>query len=82
MRRITFAGLVVLALSAVLDRSGAFRYDGDDWRNFDHQSFVVTHVADGDTVTVRPPAGGPETGMPNRAANLPASVVAPATEIC
>ena len=61
VRRFTFAGLLVLALSAVLDRSGAFRYAGDDWRTFDHKSFVVTHVADGDTLNVRAPGGGGET---------------------
>jgi micrococcal nuclease len=61
VRRWTYAGLIVLALSAALDRFGAFRYQGDDWRNFDQKTFVVTHVADGDTITVRPTAGGPET---------------------
>ena len=60
-RRLTYAGLVVLALSAVLDRAGVFRYAGNDWRAFDHKQFVVTHVADGDTLTVRPPGGGEET---------------------
>ena len=33
-----FAGLLVLPLSAVLDRFGLFRYAGDDWRNFDRQT--------------------------------------------
>ena len=61
VRRITFAGFVLLALSAVLDRSGVFRYAGNDWRAFDHKEFVVTHVTDGDTLTVRPPGGGAET---------------------
>jgi micrococcal nuclease len=61
LRRITFAGFVLLALSAVLDRAGAFRYSGNDWRAFDHKQFVVMHVADGDTLTVRPPGGGDET---------------------
>lgn len=61
LRGTAFVGLIVLALSAVLDRAGAFRYDGDDWRTFDRKSFVVTHVSDGDTLTVRPPAGGAET---------------------
>jgi micrococcal nuclease len=61
VRRVTFAGLVVLAASALLDRSGAFRYDGDDWRNFDHQAVIVAHVSDGDTLVVRPAAGGKET---------------------
>ena len=61
VRRFTFAGLIVLGLSGVLDRSGVFRYAGDDWRHFDHKSFLVTRVSDGDTLTVRPPAGGAET---------------------
>jgi endonuclease YncB( thermonuclease family) len=61
VRRWGYAGLVVLALSAVLDRAGVFRYAGDDWRNFDHKTFLVTHVADGDTITVRPAGGGAET---------------------
>ena len=61
VRRFTFAAFVLLALSAVLDRAGVFRYAGDDWRAFDHKQYVVTHVADGDTLTVRPPGGGAET---------------------
>ena len=61
VRRFTLAALIALGLSALLDRAGVFRYDGDDWRNFDHKTFVVTHVADGDTLTVRPATGGPET---------------------
>jgi micrococcal nuclease len=60
-RRLTFAGLILLALSASLDRAGFFRYHGDDWRNFDHKTFLVTHVADGDTVVVRPMGGGADT---------------------
>jgi micrococcal nuclease len=60
-RRFTYAGLIVLALSAALDRAGLFRYQGDDWRSFDHKTFLVTHVADGDTVVVRPVGGGAET---------------------
>src|SRR4051812_36959335 len=61
VRRWSYAGLTVLALSALLDRYGAFRYPGDDWRTFDQKTFLVTHVADGDTITVRPAAGGTET---------------------
>jgi len=61
LRRWAFAGLLVLALSAVLDRFGLFRYAGDDWRNFDRQTFLVIRVADGDTLTVAPVTGGPET---------------------
>ena len=61
VRRATLAGLVLLGLSAVLDRAGVFRYAGDDWRAFDQKTFVVTHVADGDTITVRPAGGGAET---------------------
>lgn len=60
-RQVTFVGLVLLALSAVLDRAGVFKYPGDDWRNFDHQTFVVTHVADGDTLVVQPSGGGAGT---------------------
>ena len=61
VRRFTFAAFVLLALSAVLDRAGVFRYAGNDWRAFDHKEFVVTHVADGDTIEVRPPGGGDVT---------------------
>ena len=61
VRRLSFAGLFLLALTAVLDRAGVFRYPGADWRAFDQKPFIVTHVADGDTITVRPAAGGPET---------------------
>ena len=52
---------MLLALSAALDRAGCFRYRGDDWRTFDHKSFLVSHVADGDTIVVRPTGGGAET---------------------
>jgi micrococcal nuclease len=56
-RRLTRRGLavalLVLALTTLLDRFGAFRYRGDDWGNFDRQDAVVTRVVDGDTVRVR-----------------------------
>jgi micrococcal nuclease len=55
------AGLIVLALSAVLDRSGRFGSSGNDWATFDQKSFVVSHISDGDTIVVRPATGGPET---------------------
>src|SRR5205085_3678793 len=58
VRRLTFAGLALLALSAVLDRAGVFRYPGDDWRAFDQKTVLVTHVADGDTIVVTPTTGG------------------------
>ena len=60
-RRFTLSGLLLLATSAALDRAGCFRYQGDDWRTFDHHAFLVTHVADGDTIVVRPTGGGAET---------------------
>lgn len=60
-RQLTFAGLLLLGATAILDRVGLFRYPGDDWRAFDQKTFVVSHVADGDTITVRPPGGGAET---------------------
>lgn len=61
VRRGIFFTLLLLLASALLDRSGVFRYAGDDWRNFDKKTFLVTRVADGDTLTVRSLAGGPET---------------------
>src|SRR5215212_87085 len=57
VRRGSFAALAVLALSVVLSRTRGLRYDGDDWRAFDHRPVLVTHVADGDTLTVRSAAG-------------------------
>ena len=52
-RRGVFGALLLLALSMLLDRFGAFRYRGDDWANFDRQDVVVARVVDGDTVRVR-----------------------------
>ncbi len=60
VRRGIFLALFLLLATAVLDRAGAFRDAGDDWRNFDRQTFLVTRVADGDTLTVRPLSGGAE----------------------
>ena len=59
--RFAYGALILLALSAVLDRAGLFRYAGSDWRAYDHQSFLVTHVIDGDTLEVRPASGGATT---------------------
>jgi micrococcal nuclease len=52
-RRGAFGALLLLVLSVLLDRFGAFRYKGDDWGNFDRKEVVVTRVVDGDTVRVR-----------------------------
>jgi endonuclease YncB( thermonuclease family) len=59
-RRTVITTLIVVALSALLDRLGSFRYRGDDWKNFDRQTIVVTHVVDGDTVTARRTPESPE----------------------
>ena len=61
LRRWTLAGLLVLGLSAVLDRTGTFRYRGDDWAAFDQKACLVTHVSDGDTIVVKRLDGGAET---------------------
>ena len=60
-RRFTLAGVLALALSAAVSQRGCGRSGGDDWAAFDHKSFVVTHVSDGDTIIVRPTSGGAET---------------------
>jgi micrococcal nuclease len=59
-RRSIFAALLLLALSALFDRAGFFRYRGDDWKNYDRQTVVVTRVIDGDTVRVRRSPESPE----------------------
>src|SRR5215213_5776013 len=52
-RRSVLSLVIALAASALLDRRGCFHYRGDDWRVFDKQTAVVTHVSDGDTVRIR-----------------------------
>jgi endonuclease YncB( thermonuclease family) len=59
-RRILLFAVIALALSAVLDRLGVFRFRGDDWSNFDRQIVVVTSVIDGDTVRVKRSTDSPE----------------------
>ncbi len=58
-RRIVFTVLVVLALSVFAGRWG--RPSGDDWAIYDRQSFIVTHVVDGDTIDVAAKPGGTPT---------------------
>ena len=55
-RRITYAGLILLALSAVLDRAGVFRYSGNDWRALRPQ-VVRRHPRRRRRHDRRPPAG-------------------------
>ena len=62
-RRGIVAALLLLALSTLLDRFGAFRYRGDDWGNFDRQAVAVTRVVDGDTVRVRASTLGKEESV-------------------
>jgi micrococcal nuclease len=56
-RQTIIAVLVIIAISVALDRLGYFKYDGDDWKQFDQKSWFVSHVVDGDTVVIRDPAG-------------------------
>jgi micrococcal nuclease len=48
---------LLLALAAGIDRLGGFGRFGksarDDWTSFDHRSFLVSRVVDGDTIHVR-----------------------------
>ncbi len=57
VRRVVATGIALLVASVVFDHIGAFGYAGDDWRNFDHKSVLVTRVIDGDTICVRPVNG-------------------------
>ena len=52
-RRGVFLAVALLALTALLDRNGWFRYRGDDWAAYDKQAVTVTRVVDGDTIRVR-----------------------------
>src|SRR5687768_12971509 len=56
-RRAIISALIVIALSFLLDRLGYFKYDGDDWKQFDQKQWLVSHVVDGDTVVVRDAIG-------------------------
>jgi endonuclease YncB( thermonuclease family) len=51
------ATLVILLLSILLDRLGAFGHPGDDWANFDRQAVRVSSVMDGDTIRITSPGG-------------------------
>ena len=46
--------LLLLVISALHQQLGA---NANDWSRFDHQSFVVTKVVDGDTIHIRAPDG-------------------------
>jgi micrococcal nuclease len=53
IRRTVFSLLALLALSVILAHFDLFgRPSGDDWAIYDKQTFVVTHVVDGDTIDV------------------------------
>ncbi|MBI1335336.1 MAG: hypothetical protein GC164_00060 [Phycisphaera sp.] len=73
---------VVVAVLAILDRRGAFLYDGGDTHRYDGRSLRVVRVIDGDTLVVDAPDADrrdthvrlwgidtPETAKPDR--NLP-----------
>lgn len=55
-RSVGFA-LLVIVVTALLDRFGFFKYQGDDWKRFDRKEYLVRHVIDGDTVIVRDATG-------------------------
>jgi micrococcal nuclease len=62
IRRSIFTVLVLLALSVVLGRFDLFgRPRGSDWAIYDKQSFIVTHVVDGDTIDVAAALGSKYT---------------------
>jgi micrococcal nuclease len=60
IRWASFVLLLILAATALLDRSGTFGRRGDDWITFDQKTFTVTHVVDGDTIEIATPHGQPE----------------------
>src|SRR4051812_41467534 len=52
-KRLRSGGLVaviLVLLSILLDRGGAFGYKGDDWSTFNGQQLTVVDVIDGDTL--------------------------------
>jgi micrococcal nuclease len=55
-RRRRRAGLltlvILIAITALLDRLGVFGYTGNDWEAFDQNPFIVVRVIDGDTVDI------------------------------
>lgn len=54
------ATLLVAALLLLADRFGLVNRSGDhgtDWQRYQHQSFTVVHVVDGDTLDVDQPDG-------------------------
>jgi micrococcal nuclease len=51
---------LLLLVASVLDHVGGAT-STDDWTRFDHQTFLVSRVVDGDTIHIRPVSGGDET---------------------
>jgi endonuclease YncB( thermonuclease family) len=48
-----WAALITLAITVAADHLGWLGRSGDDWKQFDQKSAVVTHVVDGDTIDIR-----------------------------
>jgi micrococcal nuclease len=59
LTRLAYFLAFVLLGASVLDHRHATTTD--DWTRFDHQTFVVSRVVDGDTIHIRPATGGNET---------------------
>jgi micrococcal nuclease len=53
--------LLILSLLFGVDQLHKTGRNSDDWAAFDHQSFMVSKVVDGDTLHIRRPLGGDET---------------------
>src|SRR5438046_10603458 len=53
LRAVALSLLVLILLSIVLDRAGAFGPSGSDVGRFDHKSVTVTRAIDGDTICVQ-----------------------------
>src|SRR5689334_22319557 len=60
MRAVALSLLVLVLLSVVLDRAGAFGSSGSDVGRFDHKSVLVTRAMDGDTICVQLPGDSRE----------------------
>ncbi len=60
-RLIAFSIFTLLAASVVLTRAGVLGQCGDDWSNYDHQTFRVTNIPTGDSIQIARSDGTTET---------------------
>ncbi|HVT90238.1 MAG TPA: thermonuclease family protein [Tepidisphaeraceae bacterium] len=61
LRSLAYSVVLVLAAIFGWQHMGPTGRAKDDWTAFDHQSYMVSRVVDGDTIHIRPSATGPET---------------------